>query len=118
MNPLTRPPPEITSEEAERMVQRGARIVVTDPRITQATNWILGSCGAVMIMFLAWIASSVDSLKNQNAELRQQNATLIAQIAYMQRVNDNQDSRLTIYDDRLRAVEREFYPRSSNARSR
>jgi len=99
---ITRPP-TLSPEEMERLLaqlaDRGARITMTDPRVSATTNWLLGSLGAVGIVVGGWLIQSVNRLSEGLAVVIQQNAS-------SQRINDAQDSRLSNYDDRLRTVER------------
>jgi hypothetical protein len=99
---ITRPS-AMTPEEIEKILRavadRGASIQVTDPGLTAAKNWILSAIGIAVIGGYVSLISAVNSLKEQNA-------TLIAEIKFQQQVNTSQDTRLSIYDDRLRAVER------------
>jgi c-di-GMP-related signal transduction protein len=81
------------------MSERGASVRVDDPRVTKATNWLLAAIAAGLLAGFLSMFSSINQLKEQNA-------TLIAEIRFQAQVNQAQDSRLNIYDDRLRAVER------------
>lgn len=105
----------MTQEEREKLIadleRRGARISIHDPRLTGLQNWILAAIGSLGIGVGAWLASNV-------AELNKSVAVLIQQNQFQQAINQNQDNRLSIYDDRLRAVEREFYQGGSDARRR
>lgn len=93
----------MTTEEAEKIMKdaqaRGASVLVSDPRVTVVTNWLLGVIAFGLLSGFWSMYASINTLKEQNA-------TLIANMTYLQRVNDSQDTRLSIYDDRLRAVER------------
>lgn len=99
---LTRPP-AMTPEEAERIMKdaltRGAAVQVADPRVTVVTNWLLATIAAGLLAGFWSMFTSINTLKEQNA-------TLIAELKFQQQVNQSQDNRLSIYDDRLRAVER------------
>ncbi len=83
----------------ERLSDRGARITMTDPRVTSMTNWFLAAIIVAMVGGFSWQLSTLSDLK-------QQNATLIAEIKFAQQVNSAQDLRLGGYDERLRALER------------
>jgi hypothetical protein len=93
----------MTPEEAEKIMKeaqaRGASVLVSDPRVTAVTNWLLGVIAFGLLSGFLSMFSSINQLKEQNA-------TLIAEIRFQQQINQAQDSRLSIYDDRLRAVER------------
>jgi hypothetical protein len=99
---LTRPT-AMTPEEADKIMKdamaRGASVLVSDPRVTAVTNWLLGVIALGLLSGFWSMFASINTLKEQNA-------TLIANMSYLQRVNDSQDARLSIYDDRLRAVEK------------
>jgi hypothetical protein len=93
----------MTQEEAEKIMKeaiaRGASVLVSDPRVTAWTNWLLGAIALGLLSGFWSMFASINQLKEQNA-------TLIAEIRFQQQVNAAQDNRLSIYDDRLRAVER------------
>jgi hypothetical protein len=93
----------MTPEEAEKIMreaqERGGTVMVADPRVTVWTNWLLGVIALGLLSGFWSMFTSINTLKEQNA-------TLIAEIRFQQQVNQSQDTRLTIYDDRLRAVER------------
>jgi hypothetical protein len=99
---ITRPT-AMTPEEAEKIMKeaiaRGASVLVSDPRVTAWTNWLLGVIALGLLSGFWSMFASINQLKEQNA-------TLIAEIRFQQQVNAAQDNRLSIYDDRLRAVER------------
>lgn len=99
---ITRPT-AMTPEEAEKImkeaISRGASVLVSDPRVTAWTNWLLGVIALGLLSGFWSMFASINQLKEQNA-------TLIAEIRFQQQVNAAQDNRLSIYDDRLRAVER------------
>jgi hypothetical protein len=99
---ITRPT-AMTPEEAEKIMreahERGASVMVSDPRVTLVTNWLLGVIALGLLSGFWSMFTSINALKEQNA-------TLIAEIRFQQQVNQSQDTRLSIYDDRLRAVER------------
>src|SRR3954466_10429078 len=99
---LTRPT-AMTPEEADKIMKdamaRGASVLVSDPRVTAWTNWLLGAIALGLLSGFWSMFASINQLKEQNA-------TLIAEIRFQQQVNAAQDNRLSIYDDRLRAVER------------
>ena len=101
---LTRPP-TLSPEEMEKLIERlanhGARISMTDPRVTSVQNWIFAAIGGVLLLLGGWVGQSI-------SELNKNMAAVLAQNAYGQRVNDAQDTRLDIYDGRLRAVERQL----------
>lgn len=93
----------MSQEDVEKILRavsdRGASVQVTDPRLTAATNWILAAIAMGLLTGFISLFNAVNSLKEQNA-------TLIAEIKFQQQVNNSQDNRLSIYDDRLRAIER------------
>lgn len=91
---------EEMSKLMERLANHGARITMTDPRVTSVQNWIFASIGAVLLLLGAWVGQSITELNKNMAKVIEQNA-------YGQRVNDAQDARLDIYDERLRQVERQ-----------
>src|SRR4051812_18229505 len=75
---ITRPP-VMSKEEAEKvlseMMQRGASIRVSDPRVTAGQNWMLGTIAAGLLAGFVSLFNAVNSLKEQNA-------TLIAEIRF------------------------------------
>lgn len=73
--------------------------VVMDRRVTRAFEWLSGIFASLLVIVLVWVGSSINELNTKMAIVIEQNS-------YAQRVNDAQDARLTIYDDRLRQVER------------
>ncbi len=70
-----------------------------DRRVTRAFEWLSGIFASLLVIVLVWVGSSITELNKNVAILVQQNRQA-------ERVNDSQDARLTIYDDRLRQVER------------
>jgi hypothetical protein len=103
MNVSITRPTAMSQEEAEKIMKeamaRGASVLVSDPRVTAWTNWLLGAIALGLLSGFWSMFASINQLKEQNA-------TLIAEIRFQQQVNAAQDNRLSIYDDRLRAVER------------
>jgi hypothetical protein len=73
--------------------------VILDRRVTRAYEWLSGIFASLLVIVLVWVGSSITELNKNVAILVQQNRQA-------ERVNDAQDSRLNIYDDRLRMVER------------
>lgn len=65
---ITRPS-TLTPEEMDRLMERlansGARISMTDPRVTSAQTWIMVTIGAVGISVAGWGVKSINDL-NQN----------------------------------------------------
>lgn len=65
---ITRPS-TLSQEEMERLIERlannGARISMTDPRVTSAQTWIMVTIGAVGISVAGWGVKSINDL-NQN----------------------------------------------------
>jgi hypothetical protein len=96
----------MTPEEIERLTKSGVNVQLFDPRVTRGTNWILGLVGAGLVTFLISLNEKQEAQNAQLSALREQNAVLIAELKNQQQVNQAQDSRLNIYDDRLRAVEK------------
>lgn len=94
---------KLSQEEIEKIIERlsnrGARITMSDPRVSATTNWLLASIGVIGITVGGWLITSVNELNEGLARVIQQNE-------YSQRVDDAQDNRLDNYDERLRAVER------------
>ena len=84
----------------ERLSNSGARISMTDPRVTSVQNWIFAGIGGTLLLLGGWVGSSISKLNENMAKVIEQNV-------YSQRVDDNQNNRLDIYDDRLRAIERQ-----------
>lgn len=103
---MTTRPSSMTPEEIERLTKSGVNVQLFDPRVTRATNWILGLVGAGLVTFLMSLNAQLGSQSVQLSALREQNAVLIAELKNQQQINQAQDSRLNIYDDRLRAVEK------------
>jgi cell division protein FtsB len=105
----------MTPEENKRLEQllgqRGASVVYQDARVTRATNWLLAAIATGLLAGFWSMLASVNQVKEQNA-------TLVAKMEFMQQqfrdlkdqntaINAAQDARLSIYDDRLRTIERE-----------
>jgi hypothetical protein len=103
---MTTRPSSMTPEEIERLTKSGVNVQLFDPRVTRATNWILGLVGAGLVTFLMSLNAQLSSQNAELGALREQNAALIAELRNQQQINQAQDSRLNIYDDRLRAVEK------------
>jgi hypothetical protein len=108
-------PSSLSEEEVNRIVvavgQRGGSIAFQDPRVTRATNWLLAAIAAGLLAGFWSMLASVNQVKDQNT-------TLVAKMEFMQQqfrdlkdqntaINAAQDARLSIYDDRLRTIERE-----------
>lgn len=70
-----------------------------DRRVTRAYEWLSGIFASLLVIVLVWLGSTL-------TEMKEQQAVFINEMKYVQRVNDAQDSRLDIYDGRLRSVER------------
>lgn len=99
----------MTPEEIKRIVDavqtHGASISFQDARLTKGLYWLLGvAFTAILTVNLQSQAATQEKL---NA-LSEQNATLLAELKYQREINQAQDARLSIYDDRLRAVERQI----------
>jgi hypothetical protein len=96
---------KLSAEEIEKIIERlgnrGARITMSDPRVSATTNWLLATIGLLGIAVGGWLITSVNELNKGLAIVIQQNA-------YGQRVDDAQDNRLDNYDQRLRTVERQI----------
>jgi outer membrane murein-binding lipoprotein Lpp len=110
---ITRPT-AMTPEERERIMKeaiaRGAQVLVSDPRVTSWTNWLLGAIALGLLSGFWSMFESINQLKEQNATLNANVQFLQQQFAELRamnaQINAAQDTRLSIYDDRLRAVER------------
>ena len=101
--------PAMTQEQADKLhaqlrdiSNRGASVTLQDSRVTAVQNWIFATLGGSMLLVCAWVGNSIQEL-NVNV------AKLSSQAQYKERVDEAQDARLSIYDDRLRNVEREVY---------
>lgn len=96
-------PRTLSEEEMNRLLDRiansGAKLTMVDPRVSAVHNWLLASIGGTVLIVGGWGINSINRLNETMATVVQQNA-------YHQRINDAQDKRLDIYDDRLRIVER------------
>lgn len=94
---------EIISRQLQRVLeasgQRGAQVSVQDPRFTQMIYWFLSAITFAILGGFSWQLSTL-------SDLRQQNAVLLTKLEAVQLINSAQDVRLSIYDDRLRAVEK------------
>lgn len=99
---ITRPS-SLSQEEMDKLLERlantGARITMTDPRVTQAQTWILIAVGSAFIACGGWLIQSVNAL---NATM----GRVVTQNEYTVQSLHNIDSRLDRQEDRLRAVER------------
>ena len=72
----------------EKMLESGgASVTVQDPRVSQVQNWLLGLVGAGIIVSLAWLASSVDSLNRNFAALTEWKAYTDHRIETLERRN-------------------------------
>lgn len=85
----------------ERLANTGARITMADPRVTSWQNWIFAAIGATLLLLGGWVGTSINDLNKNMVKVIEQNT-------YAERTNSAQDARLSIYDDRLRAVERQI----------
>jgi hypothetical protein len=106
--PIDRPPglsPEEMDKLLERLANRGARLELQDPRVTAGMIWIVAAVGGIFITLCGIGITKLNTL-NENV------VRLIEQNAQEARTNDAQDARLSIYDNRLREVEREQYRRA------
>jgi outer membrane murein-binding lipoprotein Lpp len=69
---LTRPT-AMTPEEAEKIMKeaiaRGASVLVSDPRVTAWTNWLLGAIALGLLSGFWSMFASINQLKEQNATL-------------------------------------------------
>ena len=69
-------------------------------RVSRAFEWVSGILASLVVIALVWVGSTL-------TEIKEAQAVITSELKYSQRVNDSQDARLSIYDDRLRAVEQE-----------
>lgn len=92
---ITRPP-TLSPEEMDRLLanltDRGARITMTDPRVTSVQTWVLSSIGIAFIGLGGWLISSVNTL----------NETMMRVVTQ----NEYRDRQLTDAMDRIRVLER------------
>lgn len=99
---ITRPS-SLSQEEMDKLIaglaNTGARITMTDPRVTSVQTWILIAVGSAFITCGGWLIKSVNDL---NATL----AKVVVQNEYTSQALRNIDARLDRQEDRLRAVER------------
>lgn len=99
---ITRPA-MLSQEDVDKVLQglaeRGARITMADPRVTNTQTWLLGIMGVTLIGVGGWGISCINKLNESMAVVIQQNT-------YGQRTDDVQDNRLTNHDDRLRFLEK------------
>lgn len=83
----------------EGLANRGARITMADPRVTNAQTWILLAVGTAFITCGGWLIKSVNDLNSTMGKV-------VVQNEYTTQALRNIDSRLDRQDDRLRALER------------
>lgn len=95
-------PAVLSSEDiqklSEHLSRRGASIVMQDSRMTSVINWLLITTAMTLVAVGAWGIQSINRLNESMAVVIQQNT-------YAQRINEAQDRRLDIYDERLRLIE-------------
>lgn len=107
--PITRPS-TLTPEEMDKLLDRlantGAKLTMTDPRVSAIHNWLLASIGGILILVGGWTISSVNTLNQTMVKVVEQNINTGRINDAQDRRFDNMDRRLDQIDSRLRDVER------------
>lgn len=107
--PITRPS-TLTQEEMDKLLERlantGAKLTMTDPRVSAIHNWLLASIGGVLIIVGGWTISSINSLNQTMVKVVEQNRTAERTNEAQDRRFDNMDRRIDSLDQRLREEER------------
>lgn len=107
--PITRPP-TLTPEEMDKLLERlantGAKLTMTDPRVSAMHNWLLASIGGVLILVGGWTINSINSLNQTMVKIVEQNKQFERTNDAQDRRFDNLDRRIDSLDSRLRDVER------------
>lgn len=95
-------PPSMSQEQVDRLAEkiaaRGGSITITDPRVTNAQTWILGTVGMIAIGVGAWGIQAIN-------ELNQTMTRVVTQNENTARVLEAHARQLERHDDRIRAVE-------------
>ncbi len=79
-SPISRPR-SLSQDEVDKIIvamrNRGAQLNISDPRVTKATQWMIGILGLTAVSMLGWLANSVNQLATglteNTAELRAAN---------------------------------------------
>lgn len=107
--PITRPPtlsPEEMDKLLERLANTGAKLTMTDPRVSAIHNWLLATIGGVLILVAGWMVTSINALNQTMVKVVEQMKTSERVNDAQDRRFDNQDRRIESFDSRLREVER------------
>lgn len=106
---ITRPP-TLTPEEMDKLLERlantGAKLTMTDPRVSAIHNWLLATIGGVLILVGGWMVTSINALNQTMVKVVEQMKTSERINDAQDRRFDNQDRRIESFDSRLREVER------------
>ena len=107
--PITRPP-TLSQEEMDKLLERiantGAKLTMTDPRVSAMHNWLLASIGGVLILVGGWTITSINALNQTMVKVVEQNKSAERTNDAQDRRFDNVDRRMDTFDSRLREVER------------
>jgi hypothetical protein len=107
--PITRPS-TLTQEEMDKLLERlansGAKLTMTDPRVSAIHNWLLASIGGVLIIVGGWTITSINNLNQTMVKVVEQNRTSERTNEAQDRRFDNMDRRIDSLDQRLRDEER------------
>ena len=107
--PITRPS-NLTPEEMDKLLERlantGAKLTMTDPRVSAIQNWLLASIGGVIIIVGGWTITSINELNKNMVQVIEQNRAAERTNEAQDRRFDNMDKRLDALDSRTREVER------------
>jgi hypothetical protein len=107
--PITRPP-TLTPEEMDKLLERlantGAKLTMTDPRVSAMHNWLLASIGGVLILVGGWTITSINALNQTMVKVVEQNISTDRTNQAQDKRFDNLDRRMDTLDSRLREVER------------
>jgi hypothetical protein len=99
---ITRPS-TLTPEEMEKLIERlanhGARISMTDPRVTSVQTWIMVTMGGIGIAVGGWGVKSINDL-NQNM------AAMLVRYEYDTRRVERIERHIEVVDGRVVTLEK------------
>jgi hypothetical protein len=72
----------------DRRKSDGASVVVSDPRVTNFQNWLIGVVGAGIIVTLGWMANSIDNLNRNFAAFSEWRTYVERRLDKLERDND------------------------------
>ena len=106
---ITRPS-TLTPEEMDKLLDRlansGARLTMTDPRVSAIHNWLLASIGGVIILVGGWTITSINTLNQNMVKVVENYKSADRTNDAQDRRFDNTDRRLDQLDSRIREMEK------------